>query len=92
MAAHAEHWDWERLSANPSLPWSAELIAPYAERWNWATLSAQRSLPWGTGFYRQFGAHWFAPLVAAQQGLNIHHLGADEITTLLQEKPAQKPD
>ena len=79
------------MSANPALPWSAELLAPYAERWNWATLSAQRSLPWTIALYRQFAPHWFAPLVAAQQGLNIHHLGADEITTLLQEKPAPPP-
>ena len=88
LARHADHWDWERLSANTHIPWTEDLLAPYADRLNWATLSGQSGLPWSTTLYLRFDAHWFASLVAQHQGLNIHHLSNDDIATLLQEKPS----
>ena len=33
VAAHADRWNWERLSFNPALPWTDVLVAELSDRW-----------------------------------------------------------
>jgi hypothetical protein len=86
LAEHAERWDWERLSANPQLPWSRQLLQNYAPHWNWATLSALRQLPWDIEFFSAFAQRWFIPLVVEHQHFDVHAMSADQISMLLPEE------
>jgi len=50
VAQWAGHWDWDRLSWNPALPWAhdgaAAMLAAHADRWDWAGLSQNETMPW----------------------------------------------
>jgi len=96
VAACADHWDWERLSANPALFAAlaggaagvdalADCIDRYADRWNWATLSGQIGLPWSQTLYQRCAAQVFPHLVAQHQDLGAPLLPADTVRTLLAE-------
>ena len=76
-------WDWERLSANPHLPWSAAWIAPQAASWNWATLSSQKQLPWNAELFGAFAEHWFVPLLSEHQHFGVATLSQPEVQGLL---------
>jgi len=46
--------NWSGLSANPSLPWSIELIEKYKNKWSWYELSENPSLPWSIELIEKF--------------------------------------
>ena len=50
--------DWNALSHNTFLPWSAELIRKYIDKWNWVNLSKNRSLPWSFELVKEFENSW----------------------------------
>ena len=38
--------NWQLLSTNENLPWSAEFIENFKDKWDWKKLSRNKSLPW----------------------------------------------
>ena len=58
MAPPLQAWDWEALSENPALPWSAALIDAHADQWDWERLSTAPGLPWDTGLLAAHAQRW----------------------------------
>ena len=50
--------DWSKLSADPSLPWSSDLITTFIDKWDWSELSSNNSLPWSAELIEQFNEYW----------------------------------
>ena len=54
LRRYPQHWDWQALSANHTLPWSAALLARLTDHWDWSVLSANPSLPWTPELIQRF--------------------------------------
>ncbi|EIC21439.1 tetratricopeptide repeat protein [Thiorhodovibrio frisius] len=46
------------LSANPGLPWNADLIKRYLDNWDWSWLSSNPDLPWTEQIVSDFQDNW----------------------------------
>lgn len=70
LERHIEHWDWEGLSQNKSIPWSLELLECFDDHWDWGRLrdmdrfdervglSDNESLPWSMALLEHFKDRW----------------------------------
>ncbi len=47
--------NWNMLSSNEFLPWSAELIDRFKDNWNWRRLSLNENIPWSYDIITRFG-------------------------------------
>lgn len=54
LARYPYEWEWQCLSHNPSLAWSAELIARFADRWDWWALSRNPAIRWDAALLDRF--------------------------------------
>lgn len=66
---HADILDWELLSANENIAWSAHLIAAYPERWDWQALSANPALPFDEALLSYYGLRWDREALSMNPGL-----------------------
>ena len=54
LQAFVERWDWEKLSRNPGVPWTRELIDAFVGRWDWEGLSENAAVPWSEELIEHF--------------------------------------
>lgn len=66
---HADMLDWELLSANENILWSAHLITAYKERWDWQALSANPALPFDEKLLSYYGLRWDREALSMNPGL-----------------------
>ncbi|MDC1213885.1 hypothetical protein N8000_05360 [Rhodospirillales bacterium] len=53
-----DKWNWEKLSANPSLPWSIELIEQFEDKWDWTQMSIHFAKAWDQEIILKFRDEW----------------------------------
>lgn len=49
---------WLRLSKNPNLPWTEDLIALFEDNWYWEELSSNEGLPWTEELLERYANKW----------------------------------
>ena len=67
--AHPDFWDWDALSRNENLSWSASLLDEYARKWDWAALSANEAIPFNGDLIERHQRKWNWELLSVNEAL-----------------------
>lgn len=69
LRAHPDFWDWDALSRNENLSWSASLLDEYARKWDWAALSANEAIPFDGDLIERHQRKWDWELLSVNEAL-----------------------
>jgi len=69
LRAHPDFWDWDALSRNENLSWSASLLHEYAHKWDWAALSANEAIPFAGDLIERHQRRWDWELLSVNEAL-----------------------
>lgn len=69
LRAHPDFWDWDALSRNENLSWSASLLDEYAWKWDWAALSANEAIPFNGDLIERHQRKWDWELLSVNEAL-----------------------
>lgn len=69
LRAHPDFWDWDALSRNENLSWSASLLDEYARKWDWAALSANEAIPFNGDLIERHQRKWDWELLSVSEAL-----------------------
>jgi hypothetical protein len=69
LRAHPDFWDWDALSRNENLSWSASLLHEHAHKWDWAALSANEAIPFSGDLIERHHRRWDWELLSVNEAL-----------------------